>query len=417
MPTPAEIIAHKNLVASVRPNGDGITSGEWQKFKTGVKDRAFWVSRVESIKFVRTCRDRIEDLLANARNEDGALTSRAEVVSAIMRAARDSGIAGGSNRITDPGSEARANVIIDTNAGMAAGYAQAEMSNTYGARLAFPAQELVRIEDREKKRDWQRRWLDNGGHLYNGRMIALKGDPVWTAISRFGTPYPPFDYNSGMGVDDVSYDEAVALGVIQPEYKPPETSPMQNFNEGLEADFAFKNDKDWEELKAAFGDQIQKTGDKIAWRTDIFRENFKKGGEFTIRLGIPQKGLIDKLPEGVRVSDIEGHPLTITQHWLDRKRKNGKGDHRVHFAPMPDHPEDIPLELGDVDMLPALWREPDRVFSHDGHLVLEVDEHGGSILRAFVKIGKGNKLRSFYRTTESWADYLAKLAQRRLTPK
>jgi hypothetical protein len=31
------------------------------------------------------------------------------------------------------------------------------------------------------------------------RMIARKDSPIWEALSRFGTPYPPFDFNSGCG--------------------------------------------------------------------------------------------------------------------------------------------------------------------------------------------------------------------------
>ena len=406
--TPEEVILRKNLVSSVRPDGQGISSADWSSFRAGVKDRAFWVSRVESIKFTRTCRDKIAELLADARNKDGALVSRAEVVSAIMQAANAAGINTGSRSIRNPGSEARANVIIDTNAGLAAGYAQAEIANTYGARLAFPAQELVRIERRERPRNWLVRWVKNGGRVYHGRMIALKGDPIWLKLSRFGVPYPPFDFNSGMGVEDVSREEAISLGVIEDDYRPPEKSPMQSFNESLESDMVFRNDSSWLTLKAAFGDQIQKNGDKISWRTDVFRENFEKGGEFSIKLGVPQLGLLDKLPKEVSASDIENLPLTVTNNWLDRKRKSGPGDHRVHFAPMPDHPEDIPLELGDVDMLPALWREPDRVFYSAGHLVLEVDDSDGSIFRAFVKTGRKNTLRSFYRTTETWEMYLAR---------
>lgn len=45
-------------------------------------------------------------------------------------------------------------------------------------------------------------------------MIALKTDPIWVKISRFGQPYPPYDYGSGMGVVDVSRAEAERLGLI-----------------------------------------------------------------------------------------------------------------------------------------------------------------------------------------------------------
>jgi hypothetical protein len=40
--------------------------------------------------------------------------------------------------------------------------------------------------------------------------------PIWEGISAFGLPYPPFDYNSGMGLRDVGYREALDLGLLEP---------------------------------------------------------------------------------------------------------------------------------------------------------------------------------------------------------
>ena len=45
-------------------------------------------------------------------------------------------------------------------------------------------------------------------------MIALKNDPVWTALSRFGRPWPPFDYDSGMGIADIDRETAETLGLL-----------------------------------------------------------------------------------------------------------------------------------------------------------------------------------------------------------
>ena len=45
-------------------------------------------------------------------------------------------------------------------------------------------------------------------------MIATKDDPIWTRLSRFNRPYPPFDFEDDMTVDDVSRREAESLGVI-----------------------------------------------------------------------------------------------------------------------------------------------------------------------------------------------------------
>lgn len=401
MITPAEIIARKNLVASARPDGTGITAAEWMQFKAGVKDRAFWVSRVESLKFVRTCRDRIADLLAGAHNKDGAVTSRAEVVSDIMRAARAAGIAGGTNRISDPGSEARANVIIDTNAGLAAGYADAMRANTYGARLAFPAQELIRIEEREVPRDWRRRWLDAGGRLYGSRMIALKGDPVWTAISRFGVPYPPFDFNSGMGVRDVSFDDAVALEVIKPGYTPPKDSPLKKFNADLRADMTFKNDGDWLKLNKMFGDQIRANGDRILWRQEAVKEAFLHKRHFELDLGVATPELMKMLPTEALRKNVEGKSFSLKSKWLPRRRDNGT-NHYAHFAPEPDQPNNTPLTPDDLELLPILFREPDQVLEGKAGAFICVlhDGDGGNYclilspkkeirVKTFVKLKKG----------------------------
>lgn len=363
--TPEEIIARKNLVASTNERNDGaLANADWMKFKAGVKDRAFWASRVSSLKFLRTCRDGIADVLANAKNDDGSFKSRAELVSSIMQAANDAGINTGSRSVVNPGSEARANVIIDTNAGLAAGYADCMRTNTYGARLAFPAQELVRVEEREKPRDWHKKWVDKGGTIYPGnRMIALKDDPIWTDISAFGVPYPPFDYNSGMGVDDISYDEAVELGVIKPDYEPPKDSPLKSFNADLRADMEFKNDKDWRDLSQIFGDQIRENSKEIIWRQEAVKDAFLHKRHFELDLGIATQKLKDMLPKD-RSGLVDDKSFNLDSKWLFRKRRKGK-NHFDHFEPLEKHPNNIPLTADDLELLPILFREPDMVLEGD----------------------------------------------------
>ena len=63
-------------------------------------------------------------------------------------------------------------------------------------------------------------------------MIALKDAPVWQAISAFGTPWPPFDYQSGMDLRDISRPEAQRLGLIAPGQ--PITRPEIGFNDSLQ---------------------------------------------------------------------------------------------------------------------------------------------------------------------------------------
>lgn len=81
-------------------------------------------------------------------------------------------------------------------------------------------------------------------------------------------------------------------------------------------------------------------------------------------------------------------------------------DHRSHFDGYGD--DDVPLQKGDVDLLPSLWRRPDRAWldtrkGREGRngvprLVLELDAFDGNILRAVVDIGTNTPyLKTFYK--------------------
>ena len=398
--TPAEIILHKNLVTS----SQAMNSAAWSEVSAALRDRAFFSSRVESVRFLETCRTRIAEMLANKPNAEGAITSRAQVVSDIMRAARESGIAQGTERLTDPGGVARANVIIDTNAGMAAGYATAIQSNSYGARLAFPAQELVRIEERQVPRSWQNIWRSHGGKIYpGGRMIALKEDPIWSAISRFGNPYPPFDFNSGMGVDDVSYEEALELGVLPSKnYQPPKESPLENFNASLEAELTMNRKSDsFHALREAFGDQIVQVDGKVKWRSqfvrDVIEESYGENGRM-MKLGKITNKAFEKVPQELK-SVFEGSSgermgLTVTKELATHIKKH------EHYKADP-RKTNMPLMPEDLDLIPTIWRDPDRVVSDPKHPegpVFEFDTPDGGVLRLpIIKLGNTITTGTFYK--------------------
>jgi hypothetical protein len=118
------------------------------------------------------------------------------------------------DELVDLTSQRRLDLIVKTNVSMARGYGQHVQSYSPELLDAFPCQELFRLGQRKEPRDWQTIWRDKGGTIYGGRMIAEKGDAIWADISRFGNPYPPFDFGSGMWVKDVPRAVAVRLGVI-----------------------------------------------------------------------------------------------------------------------------------------------------------------------------------------------------------
>jgi hypothetical protein len=149
--------------------------------------------------------------------------------------------------ITDLGSNSRIGLVLETNLAMARGFGQYRESMDPEVLAAWPAFELIRVGYRKVPREWIVIWdqarlsLGNRTTATNaeatGRMVAKKGDPIWLAISDFGQPWPPFKYRSGMGLEDVIYDEAVQLGVIAPNQKI-EPTKVLGFNSGVSSSTA-----------------------------------------------------------------------------------------------------------------------------------------------------------------------------------
>jgi len=371
--TAREKILSKALVTS------GLSSAEIDRLLAGLKDRAFFSARCESVRHLQTAQAQVADWLGSAKRADGAFTTRASAVSAIMESARRQGLSTGTGTVADPASAARAKVIVDTNADLARGHVARVQGASTGARLAFPAQELIRAEERQARRDWRGRWTAAGGQLHAGRMIALKEDPVWIAISRFGVPYPPFDYGSGMGVADVDRDTCLRLGVIKDDYRP-EGDLIEDFNATLEAQMEFKGaaDPGWRFLKDSFGDQVKYDDGKIRWQADIIKDALSNPAD--IHVGV------SPMPE------FKGRKLTVPksdfEHLLIR---------HVGYKGKP--PESSRLTERELQMLPSVWRHPDRVIPQGGttHWV-EYDSADGSVYRIVTDVYPSEvSFRTFYK--------------------
>ncbi len=81
----------------------------------------------------------------------------------------------------------------------------------------YPAQEFFHLIKERESANWRTRWIDFGGEFYGGRMIAPKLSPVWTEVGFFGLPFPAFDFEDGMWVKEVGYEEAETLGLRIPQ--------------------------------------------------------------------------------------------------------------------------------------------------------------------------------------------------------
>jgi hypothetical protein len=144
---------------------------------------------------------------------------------------------GEERSIKDLSSDARINLVIDHWTKAARGKATTVRNNDDSLLWSHPCYELVRIGDREKKRNWHEIWRGAGGRISfgqgidgkEGRLIAKKDDPIWFAISEFNRAEEPFRYNSGAGRVARPRKLCVELGVIQPTERTGPTPLMSPF--------------------------------------------------------------------------------------------------------------------------------------------------------------------------------------------
>lgn len=128
----------------------------------------------------------------------------------------------------------RLELCLDTAHALACGHAN--WLNSQTNIDAYPAWELCSVFQRDEIVDWKHRWEEHAGRvLPDGRMIALKTDPIWFRISSFGLPFPPFELDSGMRLDGVHQTEAVELGLLNQNGQPAPDSVDFDFEDAIRA--------------------------------------------------------------------------------------------------------------------------------------------------------------------------------------
>lgn len=191
-----------------------LTSAELEKISAEILERALFSARTTSAEYLQEIEDVID---AMVRGEIDLATARLQLKDKLAELGyeSDAGLAPEEvGTLKDLASEARINLVIETNAAMAQGYGNWLQGQAPAILDQWPAQELYRAYARKVPRNWRARWAQAGGSEPDGRMIALKNADIWKRISRFSTPYPPFDFNSGMSIRDVDRDAAVKAGLI-----------------------------------------------------------------------------------------------------------------------------------------------------------------------------------------------------------
>lgn len=247
--------------------GSGLDTAGWDAIAAAVRDRAFFSATVTELNLLAEMRQHVMDIVGSGKSMSEA---RRDLRSYLAETGYlpDEGMEG---TIKDLRTKARLDVMLKTNADQAKGYAQHLRATTAGAILAFPGYELFRVQQRKLPRDWGKRWQDAGNAVgWQGacrdRMIALKTSPIWAALSRFGNPFPPFDFNSGMGVRDVRKSVCRELGLLG-ENEQPEIPEPPKFNGNLESRIAFGPDSpEGKRLTEIFGaGRVRFTEGKAEW--------------------------------------------------------------------------------------------------------------------------------------------------------
>ncbi len=229
-----------------------LSSADLRAFSRELRMRSVFSARMTNAHAVQRLQEVLDDMLSGKSNLATArfdlmreikclgydpMTGFPQDMADVPPAERDS--------IRDLSSEARIDLMLETNMRVASNYGRVVAGNGEYARYAYPAWELVRLYTRTVERGtpksrtagWNQRWSDAGDSTgwigaIDGPMVALKDAPIWQALGdgaggyedTLGNPFPPFAFGSGMAFRAVPRAEAKAFGLLDGNARP---EPMQ----------------------------------------------------------------------------------------------------------------------------------------------------------------------------------------------
>jgi len=256
--------------------GSRLRSAEWARMPIALREGAIFSAGIENVRTLSSMRDKLTQAAQQIRT-DGILMNKARFV-ADMRAQLGAA-PGDSGDLQDITSVKRLELIWNFQNADAHGFASRKADLDPDVQDAFPGYRLVRLEERRIHRDWYARWGEAGAKVNwvgasKTTMVALVTSPIWVALSRFGRPWPPLDYASGMGLDAVDRGECEDLKLL-PKGETPAArlqrireataTHQQEWNDNLQASVKGLSDTGRAWLKSTFGDQISIEGDRVKW--------------------------------------------------------------------------------------------------------------------------------------------------------
>lgn len=243
-----------------------LRTAELDRLPLEIRERSFFMAAVEDAEILDRFRGEVEAVAAGDRSMSEAKVRLHD----FLKARGYQPLPGQEGTIKDLRSLRRMTVALETNVEAARSYGQ--WARQQSALAAFPAVQYKRGRQARVPRDWPSRWnaareatAAAGATLATSEddMFCLANHPLLTdpIFNRFGSPWTPYDFGSGMMLKTVSRAKAIALGLIP---QPGETSEEADFlrelmqpqsrslNESLEARPAVAS----QELRDALGERL-----------------------------------------------------------------------------------------------------------------------------------------------------------------
>lgn len=215
-----------------------LTNKEINALDRAIKQRALWSAQVTNGEILDQVYGSINDLVAGKTD---IATQR------VM-------IAKMAEQVEEPMSNARIDLVLKTQLALANGYGQRMRSIDPDLLDEYPAWRLIRRGSRLKERNWRERWDEAAADTpEEGRnddeLMALKTHPIWESLGStdifddaLDVDYPPFAFNSGMGVEEVNRDEAIAVGLIDETTPMESPEEMEDFSQGFQSSYEFRSE-------------------------------------------------------------------------------------------------------------------------------------------------------------------------------
>lgn len=292
------------------PVGSILRSADWSRVPVAIRERSFFSSTVEDVRFLQRGQNFMVDFLKATRltNDKGETYlkagGRAQFIDELQQFALREGMGALDPQLKgtlrDVASETRLGLIFDTNLKSIHDYGYWKQGMDPDVLDAFPAQRFIRVAAVLIPRPRHQANLNEVRRKDDLRFWLAMNDP---AIGGFGVPWGPWGFNSGMDVEDVGRAESDASGLTKPAER---MRPVEkDFNDHMAASTQGLDRRLVNLLKMAFGDKVKFTKDAVHWRSASFNERTDNG-----RL---TDYSIERLPSATRITSAPEAPANIDQ--------------------------------------------------------------------------------------------------------